>query len=69
MSKFVELPTEVRRALIEQYGGEMLYVPKRDPAVIESRNTQIKRLSESGAPVSEIARQVGLSPSQVYRID
>ena len=68
MSKFCDLPPEVRRQLIDAVGGELLYVPKRDTAAVAERKRQIRRLSELGLNSAEIARRIGVSIRHVQRL-
>jgi len=52
-------------ALIKEFGGEALYVPKDD---YRHRNAEIKSLYNAGASIEHLAKRFHLSERTIYRI-
>lgn len=53
----------------KMFSGCQLYIPKfTENTDIARRNTEIKRLYDSGVPVQKIARMFDLSSQQIYKV-
>lgn len=55
--------------LVEEFGGNHMYVPLMDSLTVEKRNQMLmKQYQGGGVTIEALAKQYGLTPTSVYNI-
>ena len=63
-----DLAESIERQFRHDYGADTHYVASLKAFETEKRHAEIKRLKQQGVPIPDIARRMGMSRMQVWRI-
>jgi len=68
MEAAISIGQEMSEYLVQRWGGEAIYMPKRTAAVISARNAAICTEVKNGASRQELAAKYGLASEQIRKL-